>query len=99
PTADAEGVDGLLPRSGIVDADAPWAAEPTRVFGRRVEYKWVVAAVFVSALFLDVLDTTVVNVALPTIGRELQSDSVEWLGAGLHPNPPLWAPRTRLVVR
>jgi EmrB/QacA subfamily drug resistance transporter len=48
---------------------------------RRIEYKWLVAAVYVVALFLDFLDTTVVNVALPTLGREFEvnATSIEWI--------------------
>ncbi len=38
------------------------------------------------------LDTTVVNVALPTIGRELQSDSVEWLVLGYTLSLAVWIP-------
>ena len=53
-----------------------------RVFGRDVAYKWVVAVVYVSALFLDILDTTIVNVAIPTLGRELQTDNAEWVVLG-----------------
>ena len=56
--------------------------EPVSVFGRRVEYKYVVAAVLVSALFLDILDTTIVNIALPTLGREFGANSTEWVVIG-----------------
>lgn len=56
--------------------------EPVSVFGRRIEYKYVVAAVLVSALFLDILDTTIVNVALPTLGREFGAGSTEWVVVG-----------------
>jgi EmrB/QacA subfamily drug resistance transporter len=58
------------------------APGPVRVFGRSVEYKWVVASVLVSALFLDVLDVTIVNVALPQLGEQLRSDAVEWVVLG-----------------
>ena len=53
-----------------------------RVLGRAVQYKWVVATVAVSSLFLDVLDVTIVNGALPALGQELQSDAVEWVVLG-----------------
>ena len=36
----------------------------------RVPYKWVVAVVFVFGFFMEILDTTIVNVALPTLSRE-----------------------------
>ena len=57
----------------VLDAPAhAYAAEepPAHIFGRVVAYKYVVAAVFVSALFLDLLDTTIVNVALRSIGED-----------------------------
>jgi len=36
----------------------------------RIDQKVVVGIVFVSAMFMSILDATIVNVALPTIGRE-----------------------------
>jgi EmrB/QacA subfamily drug resistance transporter len=50
----------------------------------RVPYRYLVAAAFVVALFMDVLDTTIVNVALPTLGRELRvgNDTLEWVVTG-----------------
>ena len=53
-----------------------------RILGREIEYKWFVAAIYVSALFLDVLDVTIVNVALPQLGAQLKSDAVEWVVVG-----------------
>jgi EmrB/QacA subfamily drug resistance transporter len=52
------------------------------VLGKKMAYKWVVAIVYVSALFLDILDTTIVNVALVSMGREFQTDAVEWVVLG-----------------
>jgi hypothetical protein len=31
------------------------------------QYKWIVATVFVCEMFMDIMDTTIVNVALPTL--------------------------------
>src|SRR5215216_3911865 len=47
----------------------------------RIEYKWLVALVYSIALFLEFLDTTVVNVALPTFGREFNAgaSTIEWI--------------------
>ena len=57
--------------------------DPTvSVFGREVAYKHIVAFVYVSALFVDILDVTIVNVALPTLGREFRSDAIEWIVLG-----------------
>ena len=52
------------------------------LFGRKFEYKWLVAAIYVGAVFLDILDITIVNVALPQLGRQLHSDAVEWVVVG-----------------
>ena len=61
---------------------APAAPNTVQVFGRRIADKWVVAIVYVSALFLDILDTTIVNVAIPALGRELRTESAEWVVLG-----------------
>ncbi len=37
---------------------------------RRLSQKIVVGVVFVSAMFMNIMDITIVNVALPTIGRD-----------------------------
>jgi len=86
---------------------------PVRVFGRDVEYKWIVAAELVSALSLDILDlldildirdirdildTTIVNVALPTLGRELGADLTEWVVIG-YTQPRSVHPRSRPAQR
>ena len=34
-----------------------------------LRYEYVVAIVFVTGLFMEILDTTIVNVALPTLAR------------------------------
>jgi EmrB/QacA subfamily drug resistance transporter len=65
---------------------------PVTLLGRIVEYKYVVAAVFVAALFLDILDTTIVNVAMRTIGNELQTESIEWIVLGYTLSLAVWIP-------
>ena len=60
----------------------PASDAPVRLLGRTIEYKWLVATVLVSALFLDILDTTIVNVALPTLGRQFGASSTEWVVIG-----------------
>ncbi len=37
----------------------------------RLEYKWIVGGVFVFGLFMELLDMTIVNVALPELARSL----------------------------
>jgi EmrB/QacA subfamily drug resistance transporter len=60
------------------------AAATARRTTTRVEYKWIVAAVFVCGMFIDILDTTIVNVALPDLGREFHAStaSIEWIVLG-----------------
>ena len=38
----------------------------------RINQKVVVGTVFVSAMFMNIIDITIVNVALPTIGRDFR---------------------------
>jgi EmrB/QacA subfamily drug resistance transporter len=51
---------------------------------RRLEYKWLVAIVFLFGIFMTMLDQTIVNVALPTFAREFQAPptTIEWLVTG-----------------
>jgi EmrB/QacA subfamily drug resistance transporter len=62
------------------------------VLGRSVPYKYIVAFVYVSALFVDILDVTIVNVALPTLGREMRSDAIEWIVLGYTLSLAVWIP-------
>ncbi len=39
---------------------------------RKIETKWLIAIAFVLGLFMEILDMTVLNTALPTIGREFE---------------------------
>jgi EmrB/QacA subfamily drug resistance transporter len=59
-----------------------------------LEYKWLVAAVFVVGLFMDLLDTTVVNVALPTLGEEFDASNttLEWVITGYLLSLAVWIP-------
>jgi EmrB/QacA subfamily drug resistance transporter len=60
-----------------------------------VEYKWLVAMVFVIGLFMDLLDTTIVNVALPTIGKDFnvtRSTTLEWVVTGYLISLAVWIP-------
>jgi EmrB/QacA subfamily drug resistance transporter len=42
--------------------------------GKGINQKIAVGAVFVSAMFMNIMDITIVNVALPTIGRDFHID-------------------------
>src|SRR5438876_2082831 len=54
----------------------------------KLEYKWIVGSVFVFGLFMDLLDMTIVNVALPTLGHDLNVDpregasTIQWVVTG-----------------
>jgi EmrB/QacA subfamily drug resistance transporter len=65
---------------------------PAHVFGTAVAYKYIVAAVFVSALFLDLLDTTIVNVALRSIGEDLHTESIDWVVLAYMLSLAVWIP-------
>src|SRR5262245_44960688 len=60
----------------------------------RVPYKWIVAAVFVAGVFMDILDTTSVNVALPTLAREFDAtpSQIEWIILGYLLSLAGWIP-------
>ncbi len=54
----------------------------------RLEYKWIVGIVFVFGLFMDLLDMTIVNVAIPEIARDLKvnpnegASTIQWVVTG-----------------
>jgi EmrB/QacA subfamily drug resistance transporter len=56
-------------------------AEDQEPLGREV---WVVAAVVVLGVIMSILDTTIVNVALDTLARELHAslDTIQWVSTG-----------------
>lgn len=72
--------------------DAPSHNDLIRVFGREVAYKWIVATVYVSALFLDIMDSTIVNVALPRLGEGLHTNNAEWVVLGYTLSLAVWIP-------
>jgi MFS family permease len=38
---------------------------------RRIEYRRLVAVAFVAGMLMGIVDTTIVNVALPTLGQDI----------------------------
>jgi EmrB/QacA subfamily drug resistance transporter len=60
----------------------------------RVPYKWIVAIVFVAGVFMDILDTTSVNVALPTLAHEFHATTsqIEWVVLGYTMSLAVWIP-------
>ena len=61
---------------------------------RRIEYKWLVAAAFVAGMFMDIMDTTIVNVALPTLGSNfgVGDSTIEWVVTGYLLSLAIWIP-------
>jgi EmrB/QacA subfamily drug resistance transporter len=73
-------------------ADVATADDQVVVLGRRLPYKYIVAAVYVTALFLDILDLTIVNVAIPTLGRDFLTENAEWIVLGYTLSLAVWIP-------
>jgi EmrB/QacA subfamily drug resistance transporter len=50
----------------------------------RLEYKWIVAVIFVFGLFMELLDMTITNVALPVLAKSFHADTtgIEWIVTG-----------------
>src|SRR4051812_46255905 len=51
---------------------------------RKLEYKWLVGIVYTLALFMDLLDMSVTNVAIPTLAKEFSASTttIEWVITG-----------------
>src|SRR6266576_5383655 len=60
----------------------------------KLEYKWLVAMAFVFGIFMDLMDITVVYVALPTLGRHFNAGraSLEWVVTGYLLSLAIWIP-------
>ncbi len=69
------------------------------VLGRRVQYKYVVAVVYVTAMFIDILDATIVNVAIPDLGKEFRTESAEWVVLGYTLSLAVWIPASGWLCR
>jgi EmrB/QacA subfamily drug resistance transporter len=65
----------------------------------RIPYKWIVASVFVCAAFMDIMDTTIVNVALPTLAKEFDAStaSIEWVVIGYLLSLAIWIPASGYI--
>jgi EmrB/QacA subfamily drug resistance transporter len=62
---------------------------------RSVPYKYLVATAFVSGLFMDLMDVTIVNVALPTFGRDFHTNDntvLAWVVTGYLLSLAVWIP-------
>jgi EmrB/QacA subfamily drug resistance transporter len=65
----------------------------------RITQEYVVAAVFVAALFMSIMDSTVVNVAIPTLGRDFHAGnaSIEWVVTAYLLSLAVWIPASGWV--
>ena len=61
---------------------------------RKVQYKWLVAAAFVFGIFMDLMDQTVVNVALPKLGQDFHAGNTTlvWVVTGYLLSLAVWIP-------
>jgi EmrB/QacA subfamily drug resistance transporter len=61
---------------------------------RKLDYKWLVAMAFVFGIFMDLMDITIVNVALPTLGKHFNAGeaSLEWVVTGYTLSLAIWIP-------
>jgi MFS family permease len=66
--------------------------ERVDVFGKSLPYKYIVAIVYVTALFLDILDVTIVNVAIPALGQEFATENAEWIVLAYTLSLAIWIP-------
>lgn len=55
-----------------------------RPLSNRLPYQQIVAALYVTTLFMEIMDSTIVNVAIPTLAREFGKEpaDVEWVVLG-----------------
>jgi len=60
----------------------------------RLPYRWIVAGIFVSAMFMSILDSTIVNVALPAVASDfgVNATEVEWVVTAYLVSLALWIP-------
>jgi EmrB/QacA subfamily drug resistance transporter len=67
--------------TALIPAKAPVEAGPSK---KPYRLRWVVAAVVLAANVMDLLDATIVNIAAPSIHRDLGggASTIQWLSAG-----------------
>jgi EmrB/QacA subfamily drug resistance transporter len=65
-----------------------------RTFFAGIPYKWLVAIAFVSGLFMDIMDTTIVNVAIPKLGVHFDAPTttLQWVITGYLLSLAVWIP-------
>src|SRR5581483_8957557 len=60
----------------------------------QIPYKWLVAVTFVAGLFMNLMDATIVNVALPVFGKDLHATNatLEWVVNAYLLSLAIWIP-------
>jgi EmrB/QacA subfamily drug resistance transporter len=60
----------------------------------RIPYKWLVAIAFVAGFFMDLMDVTIVNVAIPTLSKyfNVADATLEWVVTGYLLSLAIWIP-------
>jgi len=60
----------------------------------RIPYKWLVAVAFVAGFFMDLMDVTIVNVAIPTLSKDFHAadTTLEWVVTGYLLSLAVWIP-------
>lgn len=76
----------------MTTADPVAAPATTKFLLWQLEQKWIVAIVFTISIFLDILDTSIVNVALPKLAVDFRTDAVEWIVLGYTLSLAVWIP-------
>src|SRR5260370_9747779 len=68
--------------------------------GLKVAYKWLVAVAFMAGLFMDLMDATIVNVALPTLGLDFGASTatLEWVVTGDLISVAIWIPASGWIT-
>src|SRR5262249_35894393 len=61
---------------------------------QRIEYRHLVGVAFVLALFMDIMDSNVVNVALPRLRQEFgaSTSTLQWVVSGYLLSLAVWIP-------
>jgi EmrB/QacA subfamily drug resistance transporter len=66
---------------------------------RAVDYKYLVAVIYVCGLFMDIMDSTIVNVALPSLVKDFHTTNttIEWVVIGYLLSLAIWVPASGWV--
>ncbi|MGW2669280.1 MFS transporter [Streptomyces sp. NPDC001272] len=86
PTASPEREDGPVREEGNADAgaapgDAPAPATPDAPADR---LRWLALAIVMTASFMDLVDVTIVNIAIPSMRQDFgaSTSAIQWITAG-----------------